>query len=208
MPWKPEHKQSTRKRIVEEAAKAYRQFGLHGISTAEIMMRAGLTHGGFYAHFASKNALVAEAVALAGASASEGYVKTAASASPDKRLWSVAESYLSSRHREHPESGCPIAALGSELARERDGLRKKFATHVQALLANLSRCVNSTDEKVRLQQATGTFAAMVGGIILARALENYTEADLLLERVREFVRNAADAGATAALQGANKSVVT
>lgn len=194
MAWPREHKQATRRRIIEAAAEAYRQYGLNGISTAEIMKRVGLTHGGFYAHFPSKDALVAEALATARAGALSEFGKAGASAAPHERLLAIAESYLSSHHREHPESGCPIAALGGELAREGGAVREKFSVGVVAQLGTLARCVASDDEKLRMRLSAGAFAAMVGGIILARTLENSNEADRLLEHVREFVRGALEAG--------------
>jgi TetR/AcrR family transcriptional regulator, transcriptional repressor for nem operon len=190
MNWPPEHKSATRRRIVEAAAQAYRECGLDGISTAEIMRRVGLTHGGFYAHFPSKDALVAEALATARADTLSEYGKVAASAPAHEKLLAIAETYLSSRHREHPETGCPIAALGSELPRQSGPVREKFGDGVAAQLATLARSVASDDEEARARLAAGTFAAMVGGIILARALSGSNDADRFLEHVRQFVRDA------------------
>jgi TetR/AcrR family transcriptional repressor of nem operon len=185
-----ERKQKTHERIVEAAAEAYRRFGLYGIGAADIMKRAGLTHGGFYAHFPSKDALVSEAVALAGSTVRSEFAKTAATAAPPDRLLAIAEAYLSSRHREHPESGCPVAALASELVRESAGVRQSFAGGIAALLDGLARTVDSEDAALRRRLANGAFAAMVGGVILSRALENSNDSDRLLEDVREFLRGA------------------
>jgi TetR/AcrR family transcriptional regulator, transcriptional repressor for nem operon len=190
MSWPRDHKSSTRQRIVEAAAQAYRERGLDGISTAEIMKRAGLTHGGFYAHFPSKDALVAEALATARADTLSAYSKVAASAPAHRKLLAIAESYLSSRHREHPETGCPIAALGSELPRQDPEVREKFGAGVRAQLGTLARSVGSDDEEACARLAAGTFAAMVGGIILARTLPGSNDADQFLAHVREFVRDA------------------
>ena len=198
MSWPPEHKSSTRQRIVEAAAKAYREFGLDGISTAEIMKRAGLTHGGFYAHCPSKDALVAEALEMARADTLSEYGKVAASTPEQGKLLAIAESYLSSRHREHPETGCPIAALGSELPRQNPEVREKFGTGVLAQFATLARSMGY-DEEASARLAAGTFAAMVGGIILARALPGSNDADRFLAHVREFVRDALAADSAAGL---------
>ena len=188
--WPSDHKSLTRRRIVETAAQAYRQSGVDGISTAEIMKRAGLTHGGFYAHFSSKDALVAEALATARADTLSEYGKVATSAPANQKLLAIAETYLSSRHREHPETGCPIAALGSELPRQSPPVREKFGDGVLAQLATLARSAASEDEEARARMAAGTFAAMVGGIILARTLPGSNDADRFLEHVRQFVREA------------------
>src|SRR5215472_106924 len=111
MPWTPEHKEETRRRIIDAAAAAFRANGVGGISLADIMRQVGLTHGGFYAHFKSKEDLVATTLAElhdARMARFEDMAKTAA----DTALMKAADFYLSSRHREHPETGCAIATLG------------------------------------------------------------------------------------------------
>jgi len=193
MPWDPTHKRSTRQRIVEAAAEAYRERGVDGISTADVMKRAGLTHGGFYAHFASKDELVAEAIGAAATTAGAIFAKAAAGAERHRRLSAVTDSYLSSRHREHPETGCPIPTLAVEVARQSGVARMRMAAVIQDVLAGLTRAANSLEPEFRQRQAAGALALMVGGIVLARTVEDSNEADRLLDRVRQFANDALNA---------------
>src|SRR5262249_62329167 len=113
MPWPKERKGKTRQRIVQAAASAFRKQGIADVGIAELMKRAGLTHGGFYAHFSSKEKLLADALAHAAAQVSENLRRSLArQPSPGRDpLLSAAEAYLSPQHLQHPEAGCPVAAL-------------------------------------------------------------------------------------------------
>src|SRR5215469_8054469 len=117
MSWPKEHKQATRQRIVEAAAAAFRERGVADVGVAEIMRRSGLTHGGFYAHFDSKDDLIAAALDHA-ATQVTSMLETAAKMrlGPFQLLY-VALTYLSPPHLNDPESGCPVAALRPEIAR-------------------------------------------------------------------------------------------
>src|SRR5690242_353797 len=111
-------KQATHERIVDAAARAIRRSGYHGTGVADIMKAAGLTHGGFYAHFSSRDALLAEAADRAGSESVQLLQALAASASGPQALRSMIEGYLSKGHLESAETGCPVAALGSEMPRQ------------------------------------------------------------------------------------------
>src|SRR5262249_31939588 len=117
VPWSEEHKQKTRDRIIDSAATGFRGRGLQQPSVAAIMRGAGLTHGGFYAHFESKDELVAEAIARASAQVSSLFATRPVDVASGSPVLDVAEKYLSPSHFAHPERGCPIAALGGELTR-------------------------------------------------------------------------------------------
>ena len=108
-------KEATHERIVEVAARAIRRSGYAGVSVADIMKEAGLTHGGFYAHFASREAMLAEAADRAGAESVAMAAKVAAHAPPNEALPAMLAAYLSKAHFDNAETGCPIAALGSEI---------------------------------------------------------------------------------------------
>src|SRR5215204_3394075 len=109
----PSRKEATHERIVDAAARAIRRSGYSGTGVADIMKDAGLTHGGFYAHFDSREAMLAEAADRAGAESVATLERIAAGAPPDKALQTLIRGYLSKEHLESAESGCPMAALGS-----------------------------------------------------------------------------------------------
>lgn len=188
MSWAKDHKEATHQRILEAAAAAFRARGLAGIGIAELMKEAGLTHGGFYAHFKSKDALIAEMLGFASGKSRGAMSETAAAAPPGEALIAVADAYLTTRHREHPEQGCVVAALGCELAREPGEARQSFSAGIVDRLDRLAELAPAGDETGRRQQATGAFAAMVGGLILARGVENADDADRILADVRAFLR--------------------
>jgi TetR/AcrR family transcriptional repressor of nem operon len=171
MSWAKEHKGATRRRIVERAAASFRGHGVDGIGVADLMKQAGLTHGGFYAHFGSKEDLVAEAFDQA-FEETMAWLKDAADKAPaDRRLEAVMDAYLSPLHRDHPESGCLIAALGSEVPRHGGAARKTFTRRATMLLDVLSDYMPAATHEMRRQQAEGTLAAMVGAIVIARGLD-------------------------------------
>src|SRR6184192_3022621 len=107
-------KEATHDRIVEAAARAIRRSGYNGTGVADIMKDAGLTHGGFYAHFSSREAMLAEAADRAGSESVATMTRVAAAAPPQEALRSMIHAYLSKEHVEDAETGCPVAALGSE----------------------------------------------------------------------------------------------
>ena len=113
---------ANRERVLEAAARLFREKGVDGIAVAELMQAAGLTHGGFYGHFDSK-AHLAEQACSAGLEKSKQKWETLAQASPEGALTEIARSYLSKRHRDDPGNGCVFAALGGEVARSSDPVR-------------------------------------------------------------------------------------
>jgi TetR/AcrR family transcriptional repressor of nem operon len=189
VPWSKEHKRATRQRIVEAAAAAFRERGLSEVGVAELMRRADLTHGGFYAHFASKDDLVAETLPHAMAQAGKNLERLQRGA--PNGLLATACAYLSLEHMEHPEQGCAIAALGPELGRGAPRVRQSLAKEIRKRLEQLDDLVPSkTSPAVRRQQSAGALACMVGGLILARGMKPSDDC-------RAFLRNAlAEAGAS------------
>lgn len=196
MPWSEDHKQATRERIIAAAASAIREHGPDGVSVAAIMKSVGLTHGGFYAHFASKDALIAEALSLATAETFAYLERTAADATGRQSpgLAEIADAYLSTIHREHPERGCALAACGAELARAEGVVRTVCGENVRAYLQRLDPRSQATQRSERTREATGALAAMVGGMILARATGDPAEVRKILTAVRSFVRGALKGG--------------
>src|SRR5438067_3355747 len=109
-------KEQTRERILRAAARAIRKHGYEGVGVADVMKAAGLTHGGFYAHFESRDALLAAAADQAGAESIENLTRAVAAAKPGQELMALVDTYLSERHMAAPEPGCAIVAAGSEVA--------------------------------------------------------------------------------------------
>src|SRR5215207_9840978 len=117
MPWPKDHKSRTHAKIVQAAAAAFRAGGVANVRLEDVMARAGLTHGGFYAHFASKEDLLREALAHASNQTVEMLSKPLADTPGEERFQAVVDAYLSPAHVAHPEWGCPLATLGPEVAR-------------------------------------------------------------------------------------------
>ena len=134
MRYSKEHKQETHARIVKKASVRLREKGAHGIGVADLMKEAGLTHGGFYAHFDSREALVIEAFGYAMDRAVEHWRKIAAETPPEKRLSTIVDSYVSTVHRDDPGRGCAVPTLGAEIARESAKTRKAFSAKLEQLI--------------------------------------------------------------------------
>ena len=190
MPWSKEHKDATRRRIVDAAADAFRGHGVAGVGVAEVMKSAGLTHGGFYAHFGSKDELVSAALGAASEQTRERLAHAAAKAAPGEKLAAIAGAYLSANHCKHPEQGCPVAAMASELARGEGVARQAFAQAIRDRLAWLEEQDRERPAAERRRRAAGAYAAMVGALTLARALGDDREGEKYLAQVRQFLDEA------------------
>ena len=160
-----------RERIVEVAAKLFREKGYDGIGVADLMKNAGLTHGGFYGHFASKEDLMIEASELALKKSLEGWrgkvEQHGAAALP-----AIVENYLSPRHCDNPGNGCPAAAMGTDVARMSPGAQPAFTQASRQQFDLLAGLMPEGTPAQRRQQAISTFASMVGAIVLARSVDD------------------------------------
>ncbi|TYQ21322.1 UNVERIFIED_ORG: TetR family transcriptional regulator [Zoogloea ramigera] len=174
-----------RERIVETAARLFRQNGYDGIGVADLMKGAGLTHGGFYGHFASKEDLLAEATAHALQRSVQRWQEKTAS-DPAGGLSELATQYLSTRHRDHPENGCAIAALGPDVARLGPAVRSAMTVGVAGQVAVVEKCLagEGGDAAAIRQHALATYAAMVGAMVLARAVDDEALSQEILAAVR------------------------
>jgi TetR/AcrR family transcriptional repressor of nem operon len=188
MPWPKEHKRNTRARIVDAAAAEFRQHGIAQVGVAEVMRHAGLTHGGFYAHFDSKEDLLAEALGYASEQVNRMLDTPPENDASARRLLGAAMTYLSSFHLSHPECACPVATLGPELLRSSQKVRRTLAMEIRRRLKKLYDLIPAqVPSETRREQAAGAFACMVGGLILARAL-NQTEGMKFLRDCHAFLR--------------------
>jgi len=175
----PNRKALTHERIVDTASRAIRRAGFHGVGVADIMKEAGLTHGGFYAHFASRDALLAEALAHDGQQSAERLAKgnalrEAQGASP---LRALVEGYLSERHLSGIENGCAVAALVSEMPRQSPDVRAAAAQRVRGLVATVERAL---PEGAAPGLAAAIASQLVGALQLARTLGDNAEGKALL----------------------------
>jgi TetR/AcrR family transcriptional repressor of nem operon len=185
MRYSKEHKQETHSRIVKRAAVLLREKGAHGVGVADLMKEAGLTHGGFYAHFDSREALVIEAFGYAMDRATERWRQVAAQTPPDKRLVTIIDSYLSALHRDDPGHGCTIPTLGAEIARESPKTRKAFAGKLDQMLDVVAEQMGDVPRKTARKQAMATLATMAGTLVLARIAGNGELSDDILAAGRE-----------------------
>lgn len=164
-------KEITHMRIVETAARAIRRSGYDGTGVADIMKEAGLTHGGFYAHFASRDAMLAEAADQAGAETLAIAERIFAEVPEDQALQALMQAYLSNEHMANIEAGCFFTALGSEMPRQAPEVRKASTCRIKEMIAliksKLSPKQSNTNEKALVMLST-----MVGTLLLARAVED------------------------------------
>jgi TetR/AcrR family transcriptional repressor of nem operon len=185
MRYSREHKQETHAKIVKKAAVLLREKGAHGIGVADLMNEAGLTHGGFYAHFESREALVIEAFAYAMDRSTERWRKIAEQTPPDKRLATIIQTYLTPVHRDDPGHGCAVPALGAEIARESPKTRKAFAAKLEEMIDMIADQIPEVPRKAARKQAVVTVAAMMGTLVLARLAGNGEFSDEILCAGRE-----------------------
>ncbi|MBR0827496.1 TetR/AcrR family transcriptional regulator [Bradyrhizobium manausense] len=193
MRYSREHKQETHDRIVRKASVRLREKGAHGIGVADLMKEAGLTHGGFYAHFDSREALVIEAFAYAMDRSMDNWRKVSDQVAPDKRLAQMVENYLSTLHRDDPGHGCSIPALGAEISRESPKTRKAFAGKLDEMIEMMADHITGVPRKAARKQAIATLATMAGTMLLARIAGNGELSDEVLK-----------AGKDTALEGARR----
>lgn len=168
MRYSKEHKLETHARIVKKASVRLREKGAHGIGVADLMKDAGLTHGGFYAHFDSREALVIEAFAYAMDRSTERWRRLAETIPPEKRMAAIVESYLTPLHRDDPGHGCAVTALGAEIARESPKTRRAFAAKLEQMVDMLAEQLPDVPRKAARKQALATLSTMVGTLVLAR----------------------------------------
>ncbi|WP_028205500.1 TetR/AcrR family transcriptional regulator [Paraburkholderia nodosa] len=174
-------KEITHERIVEVAARAIRRSGYDGTGVADIMKEAGLTHGGFYAHFRSREVLLAEAADRAGAQAVALSEQIAASVPQEQALPSMVRAYLSKEHRDAVETGCPVSALGSEMPRQAPVVRRAATRRIKEMIDVVARQLPDWGQPGAHEQALLTVATMVGTMVLARAVDDPKLSDSLLE---------------------------
>jgi TetR/AcrR family transcriptional repressor of nem operon len=187
MRYSKEHKLETHARIVKKASVRLRERGAHGIGVADLMKDAGLTHGGFYAHFDSREALVVEAFAFAMDRSMERWRKLAEQTPPEKRLATIVDSYLTPLHRDDPGRGCAVPALGAEIASESPKTRKAFAAKLEQMIEMIAEQIPDAPRKTARKRAMASLATMMGTLVLARVAGNGEFSDEILGAGRDAV---------------------
>ena len=173
-----EQMRENRGRILTEASRLFRERGYEAVGVAEVMKAAGLTHGGFYGHFASKEDLLAHAIEHAAAE------KSGSEAS----LQAFLEAYLSPGHRDDAAGGCPMAALAADVRLRSASARSAMAAGIRANIASVEEALPDPITKDRRREAIGTYAAMLGALVLARAVDDPELSDEILAETRAWMK--------------------
>jgi TetR/AcrR family transcriptional repressor of nem operon len=173
-----------RERILDAATARFRERGFEGIGVADLMKEAGLTHGGFYGHFGSKEDLIAEACTRASEASKELWAKRA-ERKPDDPLGAIAEVYLTGKHRDNPGSGCLIAALGPDVARQGTAVRHAVTEGLRSKFEFLANLLPGKSKAAKRRKAIATYASLVGGMVLARAVDDRALSQEILDTVRD-----------------------
>jgi TetR/AcrR family transcriptional regulator, transcriptional repressor for nem operon len=172
-----------RQRIVETASRLFREKGFDGVGVDAIMNGAGLTHGGFYGHFGSKDDLAAEAVMRA-------LERSGEMQSRYTTLTELVSEYLSERHCADRANGCAVAALGADMARQHDGVRRALSESVRDQLDRIARLLRNGPAGRRRKRAIATLAGMVGALTLARAVDDPALSKEILAAARNVLGEA------------------
>ena len=175
-------KAESRERILAAASAQIRGQGLESLSVGKLMAEAGLTHGGFYGHFASRADLLAQALERALVDGEGGAKAATNNAARTGRLARFVRSYLSRTHRDAPQSGCAISALACDVGRADDACREAMAAHIEGFIAGMTRSLGGDEAK-----GMAAVSAMVGALALSRVMPDPKRSDAILRAVREVV---------------------
>lgn len=180
-----------REKIVAVAAKLFREQGINAVSVAELMEAAGMTHGGFYKHFSSKDALIDEACRYSFTEPGGGLRSAAEAAMPGEELKTIVDHYLSRRHRDNPGSGCALAALGGEVGNRASPARGALQAGRERLVSLVARYMKGNGAKER---ASAFVATMVGALINARLTDGAISDAVLRATKRELYQRIEEQG--------------
>jgi TetR/AcrR family transcriptional repressor of nem operon len=179
------HKAQTRQRIIKVASERFRKDGVEAVGIAGLMAEAGLTHGGFYAHFESKEDLLREAMVAAMDSTRERLNRAA----EKNGLEGLVRRYLRPSHRDTPQDGCTIASLVAEIARHEPETREVFSSRVEGFLGRITENLPELPEPERKPAAIGILGVMLGTLQLSRAVTDPALSDSILENgIRSALR--------------------
>lgn len=172
-----EQMQANRGRILDAAGRLFREKGFEAVSVAEVMKAAGLTHGGFYGHFESKDDLIAQAIT---------HIFGAGPQGPED-LAAYLDAYLSPRHRDSIAKGCPTAALIADVRRQTPAARLAMTVGLESQIAHIASAIAATETPNARRAAIGAWASLVGALVLARTVEDPALSDEILHETREWI---------------------
>jgi TetR/AcrR family transcriptional regulator, transcriptional repressor for nem operon len=187
MRYEPEHKKETRDRIVRNAARKVRAEGLSGPGVASVMKASGLTVGGFYKHFRSKDELLAEAIGQGFSEFSEKVFASLKSVPPENRWKEVVRWYLSPEHCNHPDTGCPVVTLAPEIARTKLPVRRRMAGLMKELTKRWAEFMPGVTAEERERNFFGLFGALAGAGATARLFTEPADRERVLGSTRDYL---------------------
>ncbi len=187
MRYEPDYKAKTRQKVLAEAAKTMRAEGVQGMGVAHVMAKAGLTHGAFYAHFESKDALIGETIKEMALAARGKFDVVTEGLEPADALRKYIAFYLSARHRDNSETSCPLPWLAGEIPRLDASARKRYGASVGGLTELLAVRLRALDHADADGAASSAVAELVGALALSRAVGDKAQSDLILGRSRDSV---------------------
>jgi TetR/AcrR family transcriptional repressor of nem operon len=187
MRYDPDHKERTHRRIVESASRQFRTEGMNGPGVAKLMKASGLTHGGFYKHFTSKDELFAEAIDESVREIGAKLTDWAKQAPRGECRKEIVKKYLSIEHCDHPGMGCPIAALAADIARTRAATRRKVRVSMETYKKQLLEFMPGENSGENQKNHALIFTAMIGAMAVARTMSDREEKEKLLALVRNHL---------------------
>jgi TetR/AcrR family transcriptional repressor of nem operon len=187
MRYGPEHKQQTHETLLKEAAKAIRRDGPHNLALSKVMKKAGLTNGGFYAHFKSRDDLLAAGIGQMFREQRSRSLLEKEGGSAADNLRAFLDFYLSAEHRDAKTFGCPLAFLGTEAPRLPKAAAKQYATGASALSERLADKLNTLGRPDAADEASSLLGELIGALALSRAEPDAEKSDLILERARRTI---------------------
>jgi len=188
MRYDSEHKQRTHQKLLEEASAAIREHGPNNISVAALMAKVGLTHGGFYAHFKSKDDLIAEAISYVLEERAEAFEKNLQGEDLSAALANYIDLYLSSGHRDLRDKGCAVVALNGDIARMSDDTKARFESGIQRTIKILSGILIKLNKENPDELACSILTEMAGALAVSRTLSNSALSAWVLDNARSSVK--------------------
>jgi TetR/AcrR family transcriptional repressor of nem operon len=192
MRYDADQKERTHRQILAEAANAIRTKGPDRVGVAEVMSKLGLTHGGFYAHFASKDDLIAQAITSMFEQGFANFLRRTEGLEPREALQTYIDWYLSKAHRDAPNRGCPLASVSGDLPRLPDTARVRYTEGVERLTAALAKLLKKLGAKNADALAFSALSEMAGALALARAICDPERSDQMLQTARDMVKSRVD----------------
>ncbi len=180
MRYAPEQKAETRDRLVREAASRMRTNGPDGVGVADIMRGIGMTHGGFYAHFESKDDLIAQAVAQMFTESSDRYSRLLDGKPPGEVFAVFVRRYVSAAHRDRPDLGCPLTTISNDMTRQSAAARTAFDAGVARITARIAAMLPARGTPDRMSLAASLLSEMAGAVALSRAVSDRAVSDHIL----------------------------